>query len=90
MALGALNPRSQKDLREVFGRFLRREPLGSRVQVRGGLPDVAAGADEDQVARARCVELAGKVVTPTFEIGDTCVVNFEPGALRGVLGEPPR
>jgi glutaredoxin len=46
--------------------------------------------DEDADARARCVELAGAVVTPTFEIGDTCVVNFEPSALRKVLGSPPR
>ena len=45
--------------------------------------------DEDEVARARCVELAGKVVTPTFEIGDTCVVNFDPDRLRDVLGAPP-
>lgn len=46
--------------------------------------------DEDAAARTRCVELAGKVVTPTFEIGDTCVVNFDPEALREVLGEPGR
>lgn len=42
--------------------------------------------DEDADARARCVHLAGKVVTPTFEIGDTCIVGFEPDALREVLG----
>jgi glutaredoxin len=46
--------------------------------------------EEDDTALARCVELAGKVVTPTFEIGDTCVVNFDPASLREVLGEPPR
>jgi glutaredoxin len=45
--------------------------------------------DDDEVARARCVELAGKVVTPTFEIGDACVVNFDPARLRDALGEPP-
>ena len=45
--------------------------------------------DEDAQARARCVELAGKVVTPTFEIGgDTCVVNFDPRKLRDALGKP--
>jgi len=46
--------------------------------------------DEDKDARARCVQLAGKVVTPTFEIGDTCVVNFDPHSLREVLGKSPR
>jgi mycoredoxin len=55
-----------------------------------GYDYVVLDIDEDEAARARCVELAGNVVTPTFEIGDTCVVNFEPEALRGVLGEPPR
>jgi glutaredoxin len=45
--------------------------------------------DEDRAARARCVELAGKVVTPTFVIGgDTCIVNFDPRALTEVLGAP--
>jgi glutaredoxin len=44
--------------------------------------------EEDESALARCVELAGKVVTPTFEIGDTCVVNFDPDVLRDVLGAP--
>jgi hypothetical protein len=39
------------------------------------------------VARARCVELAGKVITPTFEIGDTCVVGFDPRALAEALVE---
>lgn len=43
--------------------------------------------DEDQVARERCVQLAGKVITPTFEIGETCVVNFDRQALREALGE---
>lgn len=46
--------------------------------------------DEDLEARARCVELAGKVITPTFEIGDTSVVDFDPRALRDALGDPPR
>lgn len=46
--------------------------------------------DEDAEARKRCVELAGKVITPTFEIGDTCVVDFDPRALKEVLGDPPR
>jgi glutaredoxin len=47
--------------------------------------------DEDPVARSRCVELAGKVVTPTFEIGeDTCVVNFDPHKLRKALGKADR
>ncbi|MDO8962902.1 MAG: glutaredoxin family protein [Coriobacteriia bacterium] len=44
--------------------------------------------DDDEVARERCVELAGKVVTPTFEIGEVCVVNFDPRSLKEVLGEP--
>lgn len=44
--------------------------------------------DEDSDARARCVELAGKVITPTFEIGETCIVDFDPGALKSALGEP--
>lgn len=44
--------------------------------------------DADHTARARCVELAGKVVTPTFEIGDEVVVNFEPRLLRDLLGRP--
>jgi glutaredoxin len=46
--------------------------------------------DEDAVARERCIELAGKVITPTFEIGDTCVVNFDPHVLADVLGEPTK
>jgi mycoredoxin len=45
--------------------------------------------DEDPVARARCVELAGKVITPTFEIGGICVVGFDPRALAEALGERP-
>ena len=44
--------------------------------------------DEDTDSRARCVQLAGKVVTPTFEIGDTCIVDFDPAALGKVLGAP--
>jgi mycoredoxin len=45
--------------------------------------------DEDEAARARCVELAGKVITPTFEIGDnTHIVDFDPRALAEALGEP--
>jgi mycoredoxin len=45
--------------------------------------------EEDLSARDRVVELAGKVVTPTFVIGgDTCVVNFDPEVLREQLGEP--
>lgn len=45
--------------------------------------------DEDSDARARCVEIAGKVVTPTFEIGEgTHLVNFDPRALRDALGKP--
>jgi glutaredoxin len=46
--------------------------------------------DEDPVARERCVQLAGKVITPTFEIGTTCIVDFDPRALKEALGEPPR
>lgn len=47
--------------------------------------------DEDPDARRRCVELAGKVVTPTFEIGEgTCIVNFRPRALRDALGRPDK
>ena len=55
-----------------------------------GYDYVMVDIDADAEGRKRCVELAGKVVTPTFEIGDTCVVNFDPDALRSVLGEPPR
>jgi len=44
--------------------------------------------DEDQDARSRCVQLAGKVITPTFEIGETCIVDFDPRALAEVLGTP--
>jgi len=44
--------------------------------------------DEDQEARSRCVELAGKVITPTFEIGETCIVDFDPQALAEALGTP--
>jgi glutaredoxin len=44
--------------------------------------------DTDEPSRTRCVELAGKVVTPTFEIGDTCVVNFDPRVLADLLGKP--
>jgi hypothetical protein len=44
--------------------------------------------EQDEASHKRCVELAGKVITPTFEIGDTCVVNFDPRVLREVLGEP--
>lgn len=46
--------------------------------------------DEDQEARARCIQLAGKVITPTFEIGETCIVDFDPEALTAALGAPPR
>jgi glutaredoxin len=46
--------------------------------------------EEVPAARDRVVELAGKVITPTFEIGDACVVDFDPAALREALGEPPR
>ena len=44
--------------------------------------------DDDAEARKRCVELGGKVITPTFEIGDTCVVDFDPRALKEALGKP--
>lgn len=45
--------------------------------------------DEDHEARQRCVELAGKVITPTFVIDDDiCMVNFEPGHLAELLGPP--
>jgi glutaredoxin len=44
--------------------------------------------DEDAEARKRCVELAGKVITPTFEIGETCIVDFDPRALKEALGDP--
>ena len=46
--------------------------------------------DEDPAARSRCVALAGKVVTPTFEIGETCVVDFDPRKLRDALGRPEK
>lgn len=46
--------------------------------------------DEDLTARERCVSLAGKVITPTFEIGETCIVDFDPRALADALGEPTR
>jgi glutaredoxin len=36
--------------------------------------------DEDEDARSRCVKLAGKVITPTFEIGMT----------HAQLGDPHR
>jgi glutaredoxin len=42
--------------------------------------------DEDAEARERCVKLAGKVITPVFEIGETCIVDFDPRALSEVLG----
>ncbi len=47
--------------------------------------------DIEQVpaARDRVVELAGKVITPTFEIGERCIVDFRPDELRDALGEPP-
>jgi glutaredoxin len=45
--------------------------------------------DEDKHARERCVKLAGKVITPTFEIGDRCIVDFDPRALSEALGKPP-
>jgi glutaredoxin len=44
--------------------------------------------EQDAASHKRCVQLAGKVITPTFEIGDTCVVNFDPRVLKEVLGEP--
>jgi glutaredoxin len=44
--------------------------------------------DEDAEARERCIELAGKVITPTFEIGETRIVDFDPRALRDALGKP--
>jgi glutaredoxin len=44
--------------------------------------------DEDRTARERCVALAGKVITPTFEIGETCIVDFDPRALADALGDP--
>lgn len=37
----------------------------------------------------RVRELAGKIVTPTFEIGDEAIVGFDPYAVREALGEPP-
>jgi len=46
--------------------------------------------DLDLVARQRCVDLAGKVITPTFEIGETCIVDFDPAALSAALGAPDR
>ena len=44
--------------------------------------------EEDDGARQRCIALAGKVITPTFEIGEKCVVGFDPRALRDALGKP--
>jgi len=41
--------------------------------------------DEPQYAD-RVRELAGKIVTPTFEIGDQCVVGFDPEAVAAALG----
>lgn len=41
-------------------------------------------------AQERVIELAGKVVTPTFLIGEKCVVNFDPEQLREALGQPAR
>lgn len=57
---------------------------------REGYPYAVVDIDEDADARKRCVELAGKVVTPTFEIGEECVVGFDPHALQDALGEPSR
>jgi glutaredoxin len=45
--------------------------------------------DEDPIARQRCVELAGKVITPTFEVGEMRIIDFDPRALRDALGAPP-
>jgi mycoredoxin len=42
--------------------------------------------EEVPAAAERVVELAGKVVTPTFEIGDVCIVDFDPEALKKALG----
>jgi len=42
--------------------------------------------EEVPEAAERVVALAGKVITPTFEIGDVCVVDFDPRALKDALG----
>lgn len=54
----------------------------------GGYKYTVIDIDDDTDARKRCVELAGKVITPTFEIGDICVVDFDAGALQEALGTP--
>ena len=54
-----------------------------------GYPYDVVDIEEVPAARDRVVELAGKVVTPTFEIGDVCVVDFDPEALTEALGKPP-
>ena len=53
-----------------------------------GYAYTAIDIDEDASARERCVELAGKVITPTFEIGETRIVGFDPRGLRDALGKP--
>lgn len=44
--------------------------------------------EEEPAYAERVVELAGKVVTPTFERDGECVVGFDPDAVRHLLGEP--
>lgn len=41
--------------------------------------------EEDADAAMRCRELAGKIVTPTFEIDDEVVVDFDEQRLRRLL-----
>jgi glutaredoxin len=41
--------------------------------------------EQDSAAAERVVQLAGKVVTPTFEIGEKCIVGFDEDAVFEAL-----
>ena len=51
-----------------------------------GYEYVVVDIEDVPEAAQRVVELAGKVITPTFEIGDVCVVDLDPRALKEALG----
>ncbi len=51
-----------------------------------GYEYVVVDIEEVPEAAHRVVELAGKVITPTFEIGEQCIVDFDPQALKEALG----
>ncbi len=50
-----------------------------------GIPHVVVDIEEVPGSADRVRELAGKIITPTFEIGDQVVVNFDPGRLEELL-----